>query len=148
MLWLLATSLSILAICALAWGTKKLLGAAICPICIGVAGTWLWMLVARALGYPVDALMLAILLGGSVSAIAFQIERQLPPGRSALLWKTLSIPAGFALAYGLAAMQWALVAAMSAALALLTLAFLAAPAAPANANQTVEELKRKMSGCC
>jgi len=105
---ILITTLSILAIAGAAWAAKKWLRVPLCPICLGVGGTWLWMLIGRSLGYSVDAAMLSILLGGSVVGIAFQVERRLPQGRSPLLWKTLFIPAGFAAAYALAAAQWSL----------------------------------------
>src|SRR3990172_8674039 len=89
---ILATTFSILAISGVAWAAKRMLRVPVCPICLGVGGTWLWMLIGRSLGYAVDATMLAILLGGSVAGIAYQLERRLPQGRSPLLWKILFIP--------------------------------------------------------
>lgn len=41
----------------------------------------------------------AMLLGGSVAGIAYQVEQRLPLERSPLLWKILFIPAGFVAAY-------------------------------------------------
>ena len=145
---ILATTLSILAIAGAAWAAKRMLRVPVCPICLGVGGTWLWMLIGRSLGYAVDATMLSILLGGSVVGIAYQLERRLPQGRSPLLWKILFIPAGFVAAYALAAPQWALFAAASVALVLLTAVFLLPPGALGEKNETVEELKRKMRECC
>ena len=145
---ILTTTVSIFAIAGVAWAAKKLLRAPVCPICLGVGGTWLWMLIARALGYAVDATMLSILLGGSVAGIAYLVERRLPQGRSALIWKTLFIPAGFVAAYALAAPQWILFAVTSVALVLLTVFFLVPPAASGEQSETVEELKKKMQQCC
>lgn len=145
---ILTTTVSIFAIAGVAWAARKLLRAPVCPICLGVGGTWLWMLIARALGHAVDATMLSILLGGSVAGIAYLVERRLPQGRSALIWKTLFIPAGFVAAYALAAPQWILFAVTSVALVLLTAFFLVPPAASGEQSETVEELKKKMQQCC
>ena len=145
---ILATIVSILAIAGAAWAAKKLLRVPVCPICLGVGGTWLWMLIGRSLGYAVDATMLSILLGGSVAGIAYLVEKRLPLGRSPMLWKTLFIPAGFVAAYGLAASQWILFAVMGVALVLLTAFFLVPPATSGEPSETVEALKKKMQQCC
>lgn len=145
---ILATIFSILAISGMGWAAKKMLRIPLCPICFGVGATWLWMLVARSLGHAVDTTILAILLGGSVAGIAYQVEKRLPPGRSALAWKTLFIPPGFVAAYALAAPQWILFALTSVALVLLTAFFLLPPAAAGEQSETVEELKKKMQQCC
>lgn len=145
---ILTTTVSIFAIAGVAWAARKLLRAPVCPICLGVGGTWLWMLIARSLGYAVDTTMLAILLGGSVAGIAYLGEKRLPQGRSPLLWKTLFIPVGFVAAYALAAPQWILFAVTSLALVLLTAFFLVPQAASGEQSETVEELKKKMQQCC
>jgi len=145
---ILATTASILAITGVAWAAKRLLRLPLCPICLGVGGTWLWMVAAREFGYTVDATMLAILLGGSVAGIAYQVEKRLPAGRSALLWKTLFIPLGFVAAYALAAPRWALLGTVSVALLVLTAFFMMAPGAPTAESEQVEELKKKMQECC
>lgn len=145
---ILTTTLSILGISGLGWAAKKWLRVPVCPICLGVGGTWLWMLIGRSLGYAVDATILSILLGGSVVGIAYQVERRLPQGRSPLLWKTFFIPAGFVAAYALAASQWALLAVMGVVLVPLTAFFLVPPAASGKQGETVEELKKKMQECC
>ncbi len=144
---ILAATLSIFALSGLAWAARKVLRLPICPICFGVGGTWLWMIIGRALGYQVDATVLAILLGGSVAGIAYLVEKRLPQARSALLWKALFIPIGFVAAYGLVAAQWALLAVTGVALALLA-AFFLLPAGAPEKSQAVEELKEKMRKCC
>lgn len=141
-------SLSILAIAALAWAARRVLGLPLCPICLGVGGTWSWMLVARALAVPIDTTMLPILLGGSAVGAAYLLENRLPPGRSSLLWKTLAIPLGFVAAQGLMVFDWILLAAALGALALLAALFFRAPSAPAKDSAAVEELKRRMKSCC
>ena len=144
---ILTTTVSILAICGLAWTARMMLRLPICPICAGVAGTWLWMVIARALGHAVDVTMLSILLGASVAGIAYQIAKQLPQGRSSLLWKTLFVPAGLVAAYALAAAQWTLLAVAGGALVLLT-AFFLRPPSVSDESETVEALKEKMRECC
>jgi hypothetical protein len=145
---ILATAVSILAIAGVAWAARKVLNVPLCPICFGVGGTWLWMIVGRSMGYAVDATMLPILLGGSVVGIAYQVEKRLPQGRSPMLWKMLFVPVGFAAAYALGAAQWALSAAMGLALVLLSAFFLRSPSAPEAESEAVERLKRKLRSCC
>lgn len=145
---LLAVTASILAITGVIWLVKRRLDLPLCPICLGVGGTWLWMVVARELGYAVDATLLAILLGGSVAGIAYQVEKRLPQGRSALLWKTLFIPSGFVAAYALAGQRWVLLGASGAVLLGLAAYFLLAPGAVQEDSEAVEALTRKMRNCC
>ena len=145
---ILTTTFSILVISGLAWVVMKMLRVPICPIWCGVGGTWLWMVIVRSVGYTVDTTMLAILLGGSVAGIAYQLARRLPEERSPLLWKTLFIPTGFVAAYAPAASPWALFAMVSVGLVLLTAFFLLPPGALGEESETVEELKKKMRECC
>ncbi|MBK5204904.1 MAG: hypothetical protein JJD98_05700 [Polaromonas sp.] len=145
---ILTTIASILAVTGVVWVMRWRLHAPLCPICLGVGGTWLWMVVARESGYAIDTTMLPILLGGSVVGIAYLVEKRLPPGRSALLWKTLFIPFGFVAAHALATPHWVLLAVMVLTLALLTAFFLHSPAASTQANDMVGELKEKMKNCC
>jgi len=145
---IVTTIASILAIAGLAWAASRALQLSLCPICCGVAGTWLWMLVARHYGVAVDASMLSILLGGSVVGIAYLLEKRLASGRSQLLWKTLFIPLGFAAAYALLASHWAPLAAALLALLLLTAYFLWPRAGEQPTSSAVQELESKMKNCC
>lgn len=145
---ILMVSLSILAIAALAWAARRVLGLQLCPICLGVGGTWSWMLVVRVLGLPIDTTMLPILLGGSVVGTAYLLEKRLSPGRSGLLWKTLSIPLGFVAVQGLMVFDWIVVAAALGALAILSALFFRVEPEPTTDSAAVEELKRRMKDCC
>src|SRR3989344_2086029 len=97
------STISILAIISLAWVLNRVLPFKVCPICVGVFGTWLWMLAAKFLGYEIDIMIPAILMGGSVVGIAYQIEkRNIIAGVSAnesFIWKAFFIPGGFVVAY-------------------------------------------------
>lgn len=145
---ILAVLASIWAIAGLAWVARGRLSFPVCPICVGVGGTWLWMASARHFGLAIDASMLAVLVGGSVVGIAYQLERRLPEGRSPLAWKALFMPAGFVAAYGLAAAHWILFTAGAIGLALVALVFLRGPRAPESRSAAVEKLEEQMKRCC
>jgi len=139
---------SIFALAGLAWLAGKALRFPLCPICFGVAGTWLWMLGARFAGFPVDATMLAVLLGASVVGIAAQLETRLPRGCSPLLWKTLTLPVGFIAAYGLVAERWIVAAIAVSALVLLAALFLLPRRVAAADEAVVKKLEQQMKNCC
>ena len=145
---LVIITLSILVIAALAWGANSVLRVRVCPICLGVGLTWLWMVIARFSGFAVDTSMLPILLGGSVVGVAYQLEKHLPQGRSALLWKTLFIPAGFVAAYGLAVPDWPVLGGAVGALLLLTVIFFLAPKSQVKDPAAIEKLEQQMKKCC
>lgn len=145
---ILITILSILAITGLAWLANKILPFAICPICVGIAATWIWMLAGRIAGLEFDTSMIAILLGGSVVGMGDQLEKHLPGDRSPLLWKTLFLPIGFVAAYGLATGHWTVLAMAIVALLLLTAAFFVPRRQPEKNNAVVEKLKEDMKKCC
>lgn len=132
----------------LAWLAGKVSRLPVCPVCVGVAGTWLWMLGARLGGVAVDSTILAILLGASAVGISQWIENRMPLGRSPLLWKALALPAGFAAAYGLAAELWFVAAAAMAALTLLIALFLRPLGAAAGDPAVVAQLEERMKKCC
>lgn len=141
------TIASILGITVLTWLFNRLLPYKVCAICAGVSGTWLLMLGARFLGYPIDSEILAILLGASVAGIAYQLEKKLPEKRSLLLWKVLFIPAGFVAVYGIVQSLWFLFFGALVFLFLLAYAFLKVPKTNINLSPT-KELEEKMKQCC
>ena len=145
---ILITIVSILAITGLAWLAAKALPFPVCPICVGVAGTWLWMVAARLAGFAFDASMLAILLGGSVVGIAYQLEKHLPEGRSPLLWKALFMPVGFAAAYGIAQPHWGLLLIAGIVLLALATVFYMPRRGPGPRSAAVAKLEREMKKCC
>lgn len=138
-IWLLA---------GLAWLARRTLRLSVCPICVGVAGTWLWMLVGRQFGIGVDTSMLPLLLAGSVVGIAYQLDRYLPAGRSVALFKSVAIPLGLAAAYALEQSLWGLLAAMVAALLVVAAALFRSAGQAAPASDAVEALKKQMKQCC
>ena len=139
---------SIWAITLLAWAAARTLGWRLCPICAGVAGTWLWMLAARQLGSGVDTSLLPLLMGGSVVGIAHQLEARLPPDRSPVVWKGVVIPIGFGAAAALDRGRWGLLALALAALAVAAMLWLRPRSAAAIDSATVDRLEQQMKKCC
>lgn len=144
-------TISIFAITAIVWGANRLLKFRICPICAGVSGTWLWMLIGvltNNLQPTTYNLLIGILMGGSVVGIAYQLEKELPVGRSPLLWKTLFIPAGFVAIHGLINSLWTVLGIALSAMIILAIAFLRRPPSDERESQSVRELEKKMEKCC
>jgi len=139
---------SLLAITLLAWFARRVARIAVCPICVGVSATWLWMLAAREGGFAVDTAMLPILLGASAVGGAQWVEARLPQERSPLLWKALALPIGFIAAYGLVAQRWVLAAAAATAVAALTAVFLRPRQVATGNAAVVAQLEERMKKCC
>ena len=106
------------------------------------------MLFARFLGYDIDEVVLAMLIGASVTGGAYQIEKKLPSGRSAVLWKSLFIPSGFIVGYGLVYSNGFILAGAVIWTLILSYAFLHSPRSSSGGNKKVEELEKKMEQCC
>ena len=154
--------ISIFVITGLAWVTRNFLRFPICPICAGVAGTWGWMLVARFIGIsptltaPEVLVILALLMGGSVVGISYQIEKRLPKNRSPLLWKILFIPIGFLTVWSTLNAAWWTLGIAGAAIVFFSIIFFFFAVAPKSqpepslesSNETVERIKKDMEKCC
>ena len=145
---IILTIISILAVTCAVWTVNKLFPFKVCPICAGVSGTWLWMLVASLLGYQIDLAIVAMLMGGSVVGIAYQLEKRLPTGRSPLLWKMIFIPLGFVAVYGVVSLWWTVAVPSLAVLGLLSWVFVMVRPSKAQSTTKVEALKKKMQNCC
>jgi hypothetical protein len=149
MMSLLVAIASMFILGLLAWLAGKVSSRVpICPVCIGVAGTWLWMVAARFGGYAVDTTLLGILMGASVVGFAQAIETRLPTGRSPLVWKALALPVGIVAAAGMAGEHWALAAAAGAALGFLAALFLRRRRADGGDAAAVAQLEERMKKCC
>lgn len=73
------TIISILVITSLVWLLNKISPFKVCPICVGVSLTWLWMLVGILFGWLSVIsyqLLVAVLMGSSVAGIAYQGEKK------------------------------------------------------------------------
>lgn len=136
-------SIMFFAVCA--WGLGRLTPIKICPICGGVATTWIWMLVAAASGYQVNLLVPAMLIGGSVVGIASQLEKKIQ-FHWPMIWKTGFIIFGFWVAYALVIRQWVFGFASLILLALFTYLFSLLPLKAS--HHAISELEKKMDDCC
>lgn len=129
---------------------RKFLPLQVCAICAGTAGTWLWLLagiLAGVLSYVTYMPVVAILMGGSVVGIAYQSEKYLGSGRSALLWKATFIPLGFGTVWSVTHFAFGFV--ILGVLVLLALAafFLELPFMKGGGAHA-RRLEEKMKDCC
>jgi len=154
------TIISILVITFAVWIINKILPFRVCPICTGVSLTWLWLIAAYFFGYHIDLLIPAILMGGSVVGIAYQIEKRLPLPDTQLLWKTLFIPTGFITVYSFIRGWWEIFFGSIGTLILLFIIFLWYPHLKGkkgkdiktfpseNQKNQIRGLEKKMEECC
>ena len=144
------TVASILGITALAHFAKRILPFKVCPICAGVFLTWVWLLGAHFLGYRIDLIVPALLMGGSVVGIAYSLEKRFLniSAERLLLWKVLFIPAGFVAAYSLLAQLWTALLFAAAFLFLVSFLFLFRSRKPDSREEAVGDIEKKMKDCC
>ena len=155
------TAISILAITALVWLANRSLPFRVCPICAGVFITWVWLLGAHFLGYRIDLIVPALLMGGSVVGIAYQLaplearpltglgKRSLNmSAERLLLWKVLFIPAGFVAAYSLLAQLWIALLFAVVFLFLVSFLFLSESGKTAPRGESAGDIEKKMKDCC
>ncbi|MEK7114433.1 MAG: hypothetical protein AAB850_02690 [Patescibacteria group bacterium] len=144
---IIITVLSILAISALMWLANRILPFTVCPICAGVFLTWMGLVSAHFLGYSINLVIPALLMGGSVVGIAYQLEKKLR-GSSVgmlLLWKVFFIPTGFVAAYGVLEQLWTV---SIAAVIFLLLVSLLLISKTNTHTEAVVGLEKKMKDCC
>ena len=70
---------SIIVIAGIATALNRWFAWAFCPLCAGVAGTWLWMLggiYGQLLFEENWRLLTAVLMGGTIVGILYQLERR------------------------------------------------------------------------
>ena len=144
------TVISILAVSTLAYFAKRILPLKVCPICAGVFITWVWLLGAYFLGYQINLMIPALLMGGSVVGIAYQLEkkaRNLSVERL-LLWKVLFIPAGFVTAYSLLAQLWTVLLFAIVFLFLVSFLLLSESGKTESREESLGDIEKKMKDCC
>jgi hypothetical protein len=150
---LIAITISfILILTALAFLVRKSVAPWLCPLCAGVAGTWLGLLGAHLAGFTVDLRLPAILLGGSVVGLAAQGEKILANRSETyqLVWKTLFVTIGFATAWFVINLAWIEVAlglAVLGVLIFLPWVDFSSPKIKAPSGRA-QRLKEQMKSCC
>lgn len=145
------TIISILTITTLVWLANKVLPFTICPICAGSFLTWVGLVSAHFMGYSINLIIPALLMGGSVVGIAYQLEKRsrgLSPG-TLMLFKVFFMPAGFVAAYAVLEQLWMAFLFAAAFLFLVSLAFLSARSSTAGSREkTAGDIEKKMEDCC
>jgi len=146
------TLASIMVLTALAWLLRRAVLPRLCPLCAGVAGTWIGLLTAYAAGVTLDLRLPALLLGGSVVGLAGLGEAALAgraPG-AVLAWKTAFVAIGFGTAYALLLPVWPGVALGAALLTtLLALPWRIAPRSTVRPGTDGQErLLAQLKNCC
>lgn len=102
------TIASIIVLTGLAWLLRRAALPRLCPLCAGVAATWMGLLALSWTGTELDPRLPALLLGGSVVGLAAVGEKVVAgwaPG-AVLAWKTGFVALGFAAAYALLLQAW------------------------------------------
>jgi hypothetical protein len=143
------TVISILAVTVLVWLANRVLPFTVCPVCAGVFLTWGWLLGAHFLGYRIDLVIPALLMGGSAVGIAYQAEKKIRgPAGALLLYKSLFIPAGFVAAYSVFSGEWTALLLAVVFLALVSFWFYGSREKSAPRKETAEEIEKRMKDCC
>lgn len=146
---IIVATVSILAISAVAGLFNRALSFTVCPICAGVFFTWAGLVGAHFLGYRIDLVVPALLMGGTVVGVVYQLEKKSAGSATSrpLLWKAFFIPAGFVAAYAVLYQLWIVF--------LLATAFLAAISArffftrsTTSARKMTGDLEKRMEDCC
>ena len=140
--------ISIFGLTLAAWVLKNFSPVPVCAICVGVSGTWIWLLLIQQFGYHIDVLVPAILMGGSVVGLAYQGEKRIPDGQSALLWKTLFLPFGFLAVYSVFVAWWFVLLGAVLGMSLLAFFFLSSSRQTRHDHKTIKTLEEKMKQCC
>jgi len=145
------TIISVIVVAGVVWLANKILPFTICPICAGVFLTWVGLIIAYTIGYQINLTIPALLMGGSVVGVVYQLEkkfRDLPVGR-VLLWKVLFIPTGFVVAYGILERLPAVFLLAVVFLLLVSLALLFSKSSTADSrSEAVGNIEKKMEECC
>ena len=152
---ILIITISIFILTSIFWAVKRYLLIDICPICSGVFLTWFIFLILMLTGKIsvfVFQMPIALLMGGSIVGIAYKLESKIKEKKSILLFKSLFIPIGFALAYSLVTSSFYQAVFIFVILGIITLIFLKFRSEKKEddleKNKKVEDLLGKMKNCC
>lgn len=138
---------SIWVLAALSWRVGTLMNRTICPVCVGVCGTWILLLILRGFGVGIDSIIIGTLMGGSVVGIAYKCEKRLATGRSRIFWKLLFIPFGFLAVIGVIEQNIVGAGVGIAVLLFVSHFFLNVPKG-ASRQHTSGAIEEKLKNCC
>ena len=144
------TIISILVISAGVWLANRALPFTVCPICAGVFLTWVGLVSAHFAGYQINLVVPALLMGGSVIGITYQLEKKFrdSSANTLLLWKTLFIPTGFVAAYSVLEQWWIVFLSAIAFLSLILFAFLSLNGRTSRREKATRDIEKKMKEGC
>lgn len=148
---IIIAAVSIITIAAVAWFANRFLPFTVCPMCAGVFTTWAWLVGAHIAGYEVAMTVPAILMGGSVVGIAYQLEKKFggPPSDGRMFWKTLFATAGFIAAYAVLEQSWTVLLFAVAFMVVISLPFLSTKVVVAiKREEAAAKIERDMKDCC
>ncbi|OGG76300.1 hypothetical protein A2950_01710 [Candidatus Kaiserbacteria bacterium RIFCSPLOWO2_01_FULL_55_19] len=147
---IITTVISILVISVFVSLANRILSFTVCPICAGVFLTWVGLVSAHFMGYSIDLVVPALLMGGSVVGITYQLEKKFRDSSAnvLLLWKVFFIPVGFVVAYAILGQLW--VAFLSGVTFLFLISFaLASSSSTADSHtKATGDIEKKMENCC
>jgi len=134
----------------------KIIKVKICAICAAVSLTWLGSLVLKFFGYPIDNLIIGILMGGSVVGIMYKTEGYFKK-KNWSFWfvRLVIIIGGFSLIYFLLQenyLNFLITLGLVLILSFITLLAQLKPAPAPNydglSKDAIDELKKKLENCC
>lgn len=118
----------------------------ICPICAGVSGTWLWMLITYFIRPDlIQPLWLGILMGGSIIGIMYQIDKRLAGAMAWIIVKPLWVATGFGVVVALLLYEWSWLSLGLVILAVLGIMIVMTLLSPQNNSSKILE---KLKNCC
>lgn len=117
----------------------------ICAVCAGVAGTWILGVAAKNSGYAFDPIFLAVMMGGSIVGLMYQIERS-RGGNMPFLAKLLMLLSGFFAVYNLLGNSFR---AMTLGIIIWALTYIFLVPQKLRGGPTKEDIERRMiENCC
>jgi hypothetical protein len=150
-MFIIITLTSILGLTILAWSVKRFFPFPICPICVGVSLTWLWMLIGQwidKLSMVDYQLPMAMLMGGTVVGGMSKLEKLIEP-KFVLVWKTVFVTSGFLAMYSLVTGHWLILTVGIIVAGFATLASkLEKIEKHKKESEEIKGLKDKMKNCC
>jgi hypothetical protein len=96
--------ISISVLTGIAFAVRRFARISVCPICVGVSGTWAWMLGIRFMGVAVQESVIMRLMWGSGVGIAYDWERRADTGEP--VFKLVFVSAGFLTAWAIVTSSW------------------------------------------
>ncbi|MBI4261948.1 hypothetical protein HY624_00290 [Candidatus Uhrbacteria bacterium] len=146
---MLIVTLAIFVLTGMTSVLRRFISFPVCPICVGVSSTWIVLLGLLFSGFAIDTRVLAILMGGSIVGIAYKAEPHLVANQSPMLWKSLFIPIGFLLVYGVIDRAWSILGISAAVIAGIALWFFLPRTIHEDQRSTrTKSIEEKMKNCC